>query len=144
AILDAPWGVARPEAAASESEPPSPRGLYFGGDSGYSPAFRDIGRRLGPFRASLLPIGAYEPRWFMADAHMDPGDAVNAYRDLGGQGALVGMHWGTFRLSDEDPLEPPERTRRAWSDAGLPREDLLLPGIGETVRLGPGTPRGAA
>jgi N-acyl-phosphatidylethanolamine-hydrolysing phospholipase D len=107
--------------------------VYFGADSGYSPAYTRIGERLGPFDLVLLPIGAYEPRWFMRGAHMNPEDAVQAYRDLGARGAFVGMHWGTFRLTDEDPLEPPERTRRAWAEAGLPSGDLHLPGIGGTV-----------
>lgn len=138
AILDAaPRGAVRVPAADAppDSGPIAPRGLYFGGDSGYCPAFEEIGRRLGPFRISLLPIGAYAPRWFMAGSHMDPGDAVKAYLDLGGRGGFVGMHWGAFRLSDEDPLEPPERTRAAWREAGLPAEDLHLPGIGETLLL---------
>ncbi len=111
-------------------------GVYFGGDSGYCPAFLEIGRRLGPFAASILPIGAYEPRWFMADSHMNPEEAVRAYRDLGNAGAFLGMHWGTFRLTDEDPLEPPGRARAAWTAAGLPPEALHLPGAGGTVVLG--------
>jgi N-acyl-phosphatidylethanolamine-hydrolysing phospholipase D len=110
--------------------------VYFGGDSGYCPAFREIGERLGPFHASILPIGAYEPRWFMAESHMNPEEAVRAYRDLGGSGAFVGMHWGAFRLTDEDPLEPLERIRAAWAEAGHPPDDLHLPGVGGTVRLG--------
>ena len=119
----------------AEVQPAEGRGVYFAGDSGYCPAFREIGERLGPFRASILPIGAYEPRWFMADSHMNPEEAVRAYQDLGGAGAFIGMHWGAFRLTDEDPLEPPARTRAAWQEAGLPSADLRLPGIGGTVRL---------
>jgi N-acyl-phosphatidylethanolamine-hydrolysing phospholipase D len=107
--------------------------VYFGGDSGYFPGYREIGRRLGPFDAVLMPIGAYEPRWFMAAAHMTPAEAVRAYLDLGGAGVLVPMHWGTFRLTDEDPLEPPVRVRVAWEAAGLPAERLRVAGIGETV-----------
>jgi L-ascorbate metabolism protein UlaG (beta-lactamase superfamily) len=66
---------------------------------------------------------------------MNPEEAVRAYRDLGGEGIMVGMHWGTFRLTDEDPLEPPERTRAAWRDAGLPKERLRIPRHGETTRV---------
>jgi N-acyl-phosphatidylethanolamine-hydrolysing phospholipase D len=109
--------------------------VYFAGDSGYGSFFSEIGRRLGPFQASLMPIGAYEPRWFMAAAHMNPEEAVQAYLDLGGEGAFVGMHWGTWRLTFEDPLEPPTRTRAAWKEARLPAEDLHLPRHGETLVL---------
>jgi N-acyl-phosphatidylethanolamine-hydrolysing phospholipase D len=109
--------------------------LYFAGDSGYGSFFSEIGRRVGPFHASLMPIGAYEPRWFMAAAHMNPEEAVQAYRDLGGEGAFVGMHWGTWRLTFEDPLEPPARTSAAWEQAGLPGGDLHLLRHGETLVL---------
>ncbi len=110
-------------------------GVLFVGDSGYGPHFQEIGQRLGPFRAAILPVGAYEPRWFMAPVHMNPEEAVRAFLDLGGAGGMVGSHWGTFRLTDEPPLEPPERTRRAWRAAGLPEERLHLPGIGGTAVL---------
>lgn len=106
--------------------------LYFGGDSGYFDGFREIGRRLGPFDAAFLPIGAYEPRWFMRPAHMNPEEAVRAYHDLGDAGTFVGMHWGTFQLTDEPVLEPPVRVRAAWSDAGLPEARLWVPAHGET------------
>ncbi len=132
--LWASWAVLEPGPDASDA-PRAPRGVYFGGDSAYGPSFQEIGERLGPFRAVLLPIGAYAPRWFMAPSHMDPEEAVRAYRDLGGRGAFVGMHWGTFRLSDEHPLEPPLRTKAAWAAAGLPEADLHLPGSGGTVRI---------
>ncbi len=107
--------------------------VYFGGDSGYGPAFGEIGASLGPFDASLLPIGAYEPRWFMEPAHMNPEEAVRAFRDVGGRGAFVAAHWGTFRLADEPPLEPPARVREAWTEAGLPERDLHVLRHGETL-----------
>jgi len=110
--------------------------ILFGGDSGYGPMFRDIAARTGPFAVNILPVGAYEPRWFMRPAHMNPEDAVQAYLDLGGQGAFVPMHWGAFRLTDEDPLEPPVRTREAWLQAGLPPDDLRVLAIGETLAIG--------
>ena len=107
--------------------------LYFGGDSGYWTGYRDLGEAAGPWDTLLLPIGAYEPRWFMRHSHMNPEDAVQAYRDLGGTGHCVGMHWGTFRLTFEAPLEPPGRFRTAWESAGLPEERCHTPGIGGTV-----------
>lgn len=109
------------------------RRLYFGGDSGYGPAFAEIGAREGPFDLALLPIGAYEPRWFMASSHMTPEEAARAALDLRAA-EVVGGHWGTFRLTDEDPLEPPARMRAAWSALGLPPSRLHLPAIGETIR----------
>lgn len=109
--------------------------VWFLGDSGACPAFREIGERLGPFDVSLVPIGAYEPRWFMQAAHVTPEEAVRAYLDAGGCGAFIGMHWGTWRLTFEDPLEPPSRARAAWAAEGLPPGDLHLPRHGETLVL---------
>jgi N-acyl-phosphatidylethanolamine-hydrolysing phospholipase D len=109
--------------------------VFFAGDTGYHPEFGLIAERLGPFDLSLLPIGAYEPRWFMRVVHMNPEEAVQAFLDLGGRdhGTLMGIHWGTFKLTDEPMDEPPARTRAAWSAAGLPRERLWVPRQGETL-----------
>src|SRR5690606_24101952 len=98
---DADWGRACGPVAPGAGARPAACG---GGYSGYSPGFGEIGARVGPFAAAPLPIGAYAPRWFMRPVHMDPEEAVRAYLDLGGRGAFVAMHWGTFRLSDEPPL----------------------------------------
>lgn len=117
---------------------PDGRAIYFAGDSGYFGGYGEIARRAGPFDVVLMPVGAYDPRWFMKPAHMNPEEAVRAYQDLGGRGAFVAMHWGTFRLTDEDPLEPPLRTRAAWAAAGLAAGDLHIPRHGETIRLTPG------
>ncbi len=115
------------------------RAVYFGGDSGYHPQFAALRSRLGPFDAVLLPIGAYAPRWFMAPVHMNPEEAVRAYQELtrgGTEPALfAGMHWGTFRLTDEPLDEPPRRTRAAWAAAGLAPDRLWIPRHGETRRL---------
>jgi L-ascorbate metabolism protein UlaG (beta-lactamase superfamily) len=111
------------------------RRVLFVGDSGYFEGLNRIGRHAGPFDVSLIPIGAYEPRWFMEFAHMNPEEAVRAYRDLGGRGLMVTMHWGTFRLTDESPLEPPVRARRAWNEAGLPAEDLKILRHGEAIHF---------
>ena len=116
------------------------RRIFFCGDSGYHPDFARIGERGGPFDVALMPIGAYEPRWFMRPVHMNPEEAVRATRELaGGAGqdvpALVGMHWGTFRLTTEPMHEPPERARRAWKDAALPADRLWIFQHGETRTL---------
>lgn len=108
------------------------RSLYFGGDSGWFPGYPEIAATAGPFDLILLPVGAYEPRWFMQPAHMNPEEAVRAYGELGAGAVLGAMHWGTFRLTDEDPLEPPRRTRAAWSSAGYFESRLWIPAIGET------------
>jgi N-acyl-phosphatidylethanolamine-hydrolysing phospholipase D len=108
--------------------------VYFGGDSGYGPGFAEIGGREGPFDVVILPIGAYEPRWFMASSHMTPEEAARAAVDVGAE-AVVAGHWGTFRLTDEDPLEPPGRMRSAWATLGLSPSRLHIPSIGETLRF---------
>jgi N-acyl-phosphatidylethanolamine-hydrolysing phospholipase D len=114
-------------------ETPAAR-VFFAGDSGYCPAFSEIGGRTGPFDAVLLPIGAYEPRWFMRTAHMDPDEAVRAWHDLGGCGRLVAMHWGTFILTDEPVLEPPARLRSAWDRSRNNPALLSILRHGETLR----------
>ena len=79
---------------------------YFVGDSGYDERlFVDIGRRLGAPDLAMIPIGAYEPRWFMSDAHMNPQEALQVHRDVGARHS-VAMHWGTFQLTDEGRDDP--------------------------------------
>jgi len=112
--------------------------VYFGGDSGYHPGFGDIGERFGPFDVALIPVGAYDPRWFMRPVHMDPEEAVRAYRDLHrphgseGWGAFVPMHWGTFRLTDEPVEAPPALAEGHWRAAGLPGRNFWRLAHGET------------
>ncbi|HTL97308.1 MAG TPA: MBL fold metallo-hydrolase [Holophagaceae bacterium] len=104
------WGGFRVEAAG--------RSAFFPGDTGYGPHFKMIRERLGPVDLAMLPIGAYEPRWFMASMHMDPYDAVKAHRDLEAR-ASAAMHWGTFRLTDEGIEAPLLRLEAARNEAGL-------------------------
>jgi N-acyl-phosphatidylethanolamine-hydrolysing phospholipase D len=108
--------------------------IFFTGDSGYCPAFKEIGDRLGPFDVALLPIGAYEPRWFMRMAHMNPEEALQSYLDVRAD-HFVAMHWATFWLTDEHPLEPAQRIRAAWKEARLAEEKLHVLGVGETLML---------
>lgn len=114
------------------------RRFYYAGDTGVHPEFARIGERFGPFDVSALPIGAYEPRWFMRPVHIDPDEAVTAFRALHAHhgsesdAVMVGLHWGTFRLTDEPVLDPPQRTREAWSRAGLSEEHLWILAHGET------------
>ncbi|MGW1816064.1 MBL fold metallo-hydrolase [Streptomyces sp. NPDC002125] len=99
------------------------RRIYFAGDTGYGHWFEEIGRRYPGLDLAMLPIGAYEPRWWLSDVHTDPEEAVQAYQDLGAR-AMAPMHWATFLLSAEPVLEPLTRLRTAWQRAGLPRADL--------------------
>ncbi len=111
------------------------RAVYFVGDTGYHPLFAEIGSRLGPFNAVLMPIGAYDPQWFMRPVHVTPEDAVTAYGELSGgvpPPLMVGMHWGTFKLTSEPMDEPPERARSAWIAAGHPEDKIWIPRHGET------------
>ena len=130
-----PWDRLRRHWASFALASPDGLRIYFCGDSGYAPLFCEIGERAGPFDAALLPIGAYEPRWFMHTAHMNPEEAVQAWVDLGARGALIPTHWGTFRLTDEPPLEPPDRLRIAWVQRRLPTASLRVPRHGETIKL---------
>ena len=110
------------------------RSVYFAGDTGYHPEFGKIGERYGPFHVALLPIGAYEPRWFMRYLHMNPEEAVEAFQKLNAR-AMVPIHWGTFKLTDEAMDEPPVRARRAWKVAGLPPDHYRQLAHGETLVL---------
>jgi L-ascorbate metabolism protein UlaG (beta-lactamase superfamily) len=97
------WGSWLVETATSR--------VFLAGDSGYFHGFAEFGRRFGPFDAAVLPIGAYEPRWFMEPMHMNPAEALRAAGDLRAR-ALVPVHWGTFDLSDEAVDEPPRELER--------------------------------
>jgi L-ascorbate metabolism protein UlaG (beta-lactamase superfamily) len=110
--------------------------LYFAGDTGYGDgaAFRAV-QRHGPVRLALLPVGAYEPRWFMAAQHMNPAEAVKAMRDLGAERA-IGIHWGTFQLTDEAWGAPLAALAAARESAGLAPGDFEALRAGETRMMG--------
>jgi L-ascorbate metabolism protein UlaG (beta-lactamase superfamily) len=106
---------------------------YFAGDTGYHDHFRQIREKLGSPDVALLPIGAYEPRWFMKDHHMNPSDAVRAFLDLEARTA-VPMHYATFRLTDEGIDEPLDALRQAKSASGV--GDVFAPvAVGGTFRV---------
>ncbi|MDG2306291.1 MAG: MBL fold metallo-hydrolase [Candidatus Binatia bacterium] len=113
--------------------------FYFAGDTGYFAGFKEIGARLGPFDLAAVPIGAYRPREMMKVFHMDPAEAVQAGRDVQAR-ALIGMHYGTFDLSDEPPSEPPELFRAAGRVAGYGQGEIRLPAIGQPLVLSSGEP----
>ena len=93
------------------------RRLLFVGDSGYTPDYLEIGKRFAGFDLAILPIGAYNPRWFMKVFHQDPAEAAQARRDLGARRA-VASHWGTFQLTLEPMDEPPQKLADALAAAG--------------------------
>ena len=94
--------------------------LYLAGDTGYGEGatFRAVRDRFGPPRLAALPIGAYEPRWFMSAQHMNPADAVQAFADLGAE-AAIGVHWGTFHLTNEAVDQPETDLAAALASAGI-------------------------
>jgi L-ascorbate metabolism protein UlaG (beta-lactamase superfamily) len=108
--------------------------LFFGGDSGYGPVFRELGEAYGPFDTALLGIGAYEPREMMKASHATPEEAVQMGRDLKAR-RVVGMHWGTVLLTVEPPFEPPERFLKAAEAEGYEPENTWIMRIGETRKL---------
>ena len=96
------------------------RSFYFAGDTGYCPAFAEIGARLGPFDMAAILVGAYAPRWFMAPQHVDPAEAVRIHGDVRAARS-IGVHCCTFNLTDEPLDEPPRALAAAVAAAGLPR-----------------------
>lgn len=111
----------------------TPQGrIYHIGDTGYHDGtmFREHGETFGPFKLAILPIGAYEPRWFMSDNHMNPAEAVEVMKSLKAEHAL-GHHWGTFQLTNEGVERPRDALIAALKDAGVPQEQFTpsLPGM---------------
>jgi len=106
------------------------RRYFFAGDSGYFQGFAEIGRRFAPIDVAFLPIGAYEPRWFMAYPHMDPAEAWQAFLDLGARW-MVPMHWGTFDLTNEPIDLPPKVLAEAIAAASGDASRARVLAIGE-------------
>ena len=116
---------------------------YYSGDTGYSRDFADTRARLAPrqspaqgggFDLALIAVGAYEPRWFMKEQHLNPAESVQVHLDVGAKRSL-GVHWGTFNLTDE-PLDQPPRDLAAARDAAkLAADDFFLLAVGETRKM---------
>lgn len=118
--LWASWSVLSPE-----------RRFYFSGDTGYFTFFKEIGQRLGPFDVAALAIGAYLPPEMMKFVHLTPEEAVQAFIDLKA-GALLGIHWGTFDLTDEPLGEPPQRLLAEIRRRNIDSSRAWIFKIGET------------
>ncbi|KAJ1922446.1 Protein-lysine N-methyltransferase efm4 [Tieghemiomyces parasiticus] len=134
---------------------PNGQRFYFAGDTGYRtvrdraheltldtaedttpvcPAFREIGERYGPFDLSCIPIGAYSPRWVFSPVHCSPEDAVRLHEDVRSKKS-VGMHWGTFILTDEPLTEPPQRLAKALAQRGHTAADFCVMDIGAMLTV---------
>jgi len=105
--------------------------FYFGGDTGYCPAFKQIGDKYGPFTLAAIPIGAYEPREVLKCQHVDPEEAVQVHIDIKAKNS-VGIHWGTFVLTGEYVLEPPKKLKEAAEKNKIPADSFFTLNIGET------------
>jgi L-ascorbate metabolism protein UlaG (beta-lactamase superfamily) len=110
------------------------RRIYFAGDTGYGPFFREIRTRLGAIDLALLPIGAYEPRWFMQPIHMNPSEAVQAHLDLEASES-IGMHFGTFQLTTEGIDEPVRALEDACQGHAIPSSRFRVLDFGESARV---------
>lgn len=108
------------------------RQIYFGGDTGLGPHFKMIREKLGKPDLALLPIGAYEPRWFMKFQHMNPSEAVKSHLILESKKS-VGIHFGTFRLTKEDYYDPQKDLRLALEKQGVKEQHFIAPKQGEEL-----------
>ena len=108
------------------------RRIYFAGDTAFVPFFQEIRQRLGPPDLALLPIGAYEPRWFMRAVHMNPAEAVQAHLDLE-SAESIGMHFGTFQLTTEGIDEPVTALGRALKERDVPPSRFRTIAFGTSV-----------
>lgn len=109
------------------------RTIYFAADTGYGPHFKEINRRLGAPDLALMPIGHYEPRWFMKDIHVNPAESVQAHLDVGAR-LSIPMHFGTFRMTPEGFDTPLMDLRQALHERQLESAFRVLE-PGETLTL---------
>ena len=110
--------------------------IYQAGDTGFGDGafFRQMREKHGGLRLAILPIGAYAPRWFMRDQHVDPDEALQIMQIIGAQRAMA-HHWGTFQLTDEPIEEPPERLRAALARENIAQDRFAAIRPGQTIEL---------
>ncbi len=106
--------------------------VYFAGDSGYGDFFKDIGKQYGGMKISLIPIGAYLPRWFMSPIHISPDEAVQVHQDVGSE-VSVGMHFGTYPLADDGQHQPQHDLRKALENSGISYDEFFTLEEGESL-----------
>ncbi|MEK8131615.1 MBL fold metallo-hydrolase [Paenibacillus filicis] len=106
--------------------------IYFAGDSGYFDGFKQIGERFGRLQVVLMPIGAYEPEWFMSMQHVTPEEAIQAFLDVKGE-VFIPMHYGAFRLADDTADEALSRLNQEWERLDLEAHRLQTLLLGETL-----------
>ena len=94
------------------------RNIFHAGDTGYSKDFIEIRNRLGEVDFAMIPIGAYDPQWFMSYSHVNPEEALNIAKDLNAKKS-IGMHWGTFILTDEPVLEPRDKLKKIAAETNI-------------------------
>lgn len=107
------------------------RTFYFAGDTGYCKSFKEIGRKYGPIDLAAIPIGAYEPRYFMRPQHVDPEEAIQMHVDLKAKKS-IGIHWGTFVLTDEYFMEPKYLLRELLEKKNMCVDDFFTINHGES------------
>lgn len=128
------WGRDRTLWGGFVVEGPEGSVAYYAGDSGSFAGFREIGERFPRIDLCMMPIGAYEPRWFMSPVHVDPPEGGQAFLDCGAR-VMLPVHWGTFRLADEAIDEPPRVLKAWWKEKGLDPARLRIPALGGSVEV---------
>ena len=125
--------------------------FWFGGDTGYCEAFKQIGDKYGPFDMAAIPIGAYQPNWFMKYQHVHPGmcyhpksdvgpkiiiagEAVEIHKDIRSNKS-IGIHWGTFKLTTENYLEPPSLLTTFLNKSDMDTKEFIAIDIGDSLNL---------
>ena len=121
---------------------------YYAGDTGYSRDFADTAKQFAPrqtealgggFDLALVPVGSYEPRWFMSQQHVNPMESVRIHQDVGAKRS-IGVHWGTFSLTDEPLDQPPRDLAIARQVLDVKATDFGILAIGESRQFGKRTP----
>jgi N-acyl-phosphatidylethanolamine-hydrolysing phospholipase D len=108
--------------------------FFFTGDTAYCSVFKTVSEFFGPYDMAAIPIGAYTPRWFMKDVHCNPEEAVKIHQDLRAKRSCA-IHWGTFPMTGEDPVEPAFELARIRSINRMDSSEFFTMGIGETMTI---------